>query len=148
MGYEALQHYYRKSEEEIGKSGRLESLRETVSAALRQASGKKDFIARLSDEKITAVLPHNDKGRIFSATFIDHRSGTVADGARLGRAFAAYALERRLNGEGRESNQTVTRQTATHPAASVLDALFELIDARGYEEEQIRSKRKRKRKRK
>lgn len=148
VGYGALQHYYRKSEEEIGKSGRLESLRETVSAALRQASGEEDFIARLSDEKITAVLPHNDKGHIFAATFIDNRSGTVADGARLGRAFAAYALEWRLNGEGRESNQTVTRQTATHPAASVLDALFELIDARGYEEEQIRSKPKRKRKRK
>lgn len=148
VGYEALQHYYRKSEEEIGKSGRLESLRETVSAALRQASGEEDFITRLSDEKITAVLSHNDKGRIFAATFIDHRSGTVADGARLGRAFAAYALEWRLNGEGRKSNQNVTRQTATHPVASIMDALFELVDARAFEEEQIRLKSKRKRRRK
>lgn len=115
---------------------------------MRQASGEEDFIARLADEKITAVLSHNDKGRIFAATFIDHRSGTVTDGARLGKAFAAYALEWRLNGEGRSRNSTSDQRTSAHPAAAVLDALFELIDARAFEEEQIRSKRKRKRKRK
>lgn len=149
VGYDALQRFYRKSEEECGQSDRLESLREKVSAALRQASGEVDFIERLADERITAVLPHNDKGRIFAATFIDLRSGTVSDGVRLGRAFAAYALEWRLNGEGRSNrNDTTYQRTDAHPASAVLDALFNLIDARGFEEEQLLLKRKRKRKRK
>lgn len=148
VGYEALEHYYRQSEQKIGKSGRLESLREKVSEVLRKSSSEEEFIRRLGDDEITAILPHNDKGRIFAATFIDHRSGTVADGARLGKAFADYALKWRLNGKGRSRNSTTDQRTGAHPAAAVLDALFELIDARGYDEEQIRSKPKRKRKRK
>lgn len=146
VGYNMLQRYYRQSQQEIEKSNLLESLREKVSTTLREYPSEEEFVRRLSEDKITALLPRNDKGKIYAATFIDHSTGIVVDGTRLGKAFAAYALEWRFNGEGRNLKQA--EQATTHPLASAWDALFDLIDTRAFEEQQIIQKRRRKRKRK
>lgn len=39
------------------------------------------------------VFRHTDGGRIYGATFIDHRTGCVLNGSRLGREFSANALQ-------------------------------------------------------
>ena len=39
------------------------------------------------------VFRHTDEGRIYGATFIDHRTGCVLNGSRLGREFSANALQ-------------------------------------------------------
>ena len=39
------------------------------------------------------VFCHSDEGRIYGATFIDHRTGCVLNGARLGKEFSANALQ-------------------------------------------------------
>lgn len=144
VGYEALQRYYARSIRKIGKEGQLDALREKVSDALRHSSGADDFVGRLAGEKITTVFLRNDEGRIRGATFIDHLTGTVTDGDRLGKAFAAYALERRFHGEGQER---MVQKANTTPLAASLDAIFDLIDQRGYEEEELQRRRRRRRKR-
>lgn len=39
------------------------------------------------------VFRHTDEGRIYGATFIDHRTGCVLNGSRLGRELSANALQ-------------------------------------------------------
>ena len=39
------------------------------------------------------VFRHTDEGSIYGTTFIDHRTGCVLNGSRLGREFSANALQ-------------------------------------------------------
>lgn len=68
--------------------------KQTVSEALAQSSGKDDFIAKLKERNIDLILRYTDTGRIYGATFIDHNTGTVLNGSRLGKEFSANSLEK------------------------------------------------------
>lgn len=89
--------------EKINRSEQMitrESIAKTkrrVSDALNHSSGKEDFISRLNEKNIDLVLRHTDEGRIYGATFIDHDTHTVLNGSRLGRDFAANALNERFD---------------------------------------------------
>ena len=39
------------------------------------------------------MLRHTEDGRIYGATFIDHRTGCVLNGSRMGRELSANALQ-------------------------------------------------------
>lgn len=39
------------------------------------------------------VFRHTDEGRIYGATFIDHRTGCILNGSRLDKEFSANALQ-------------------------------------------------------
>lgn len=39
------------------------------------------------------MLRHTEEGRIYGATFIDHRTGCVLNGSRMGRELSANALQ-------------------------------------------------------
>ncbi len=49
---------------------------------------------------IDVVFRENDEGRIYGATFIDHRNREVYNGSRLGKEFSANAFERLFNEPG------------------------------------------------
>ena len=51
------------------------------------------FIALLREKGIDTVLRHTEGGRIYGATFIDHRTGCVLNGSRMGRELSANALQ-------------------------------------------------------
>ena len=68
--------------------------RQTVSEAMAESSGKDDFIAKLKERNIDLILRYTDTGRIYGATFIDHNTGTVLNGSRLGKEFSANSLEK------------------------------------------------------
>ena len=68
-------------------------LRRTVSAVLARTYRREEFLALLKAKGVDVVFRHTDEGRIYGATFIDHRTGCVLNGSRLGREFSANALK-------------------------------------------------------
>lgn len=68
--------------------------KQAVSEAMAESSGKDDFIAKLKERNIGLILRYTDNGRIYGATFIDHNTGTVLNGSRLGKEFSANSLEK------------------------------------------------------
>ena len=55
------------------------------------------FVFMLASRGIDVVFRENDDGRIYGATFIDHRNREVYNGSRLGREFSANAFENLFN---------------------------------------------------
>ena len=68
-----------------------------VADALAIATDKSDFIAKLKERNIDAVIRYTDEGRIYGVTFIDHNTITVLNGSRLGKEFSANAINEQFN---------------------------------------------------
>lgn len=93
VGFEAVQRRFEYSKG-IFRDRRLADMtRKTVAAALGRTYRKEEFIALLRAKGVDVVFRHTDEGRIYGATFIDHRTGCVLNGSRLGREFSANALQ-------------------------------------------------------
>lgn len=75
-------------EKELGKRTKA-----TVLAALRQTASKEELITVLKSKGIDTVLRETDTGRIYGATFIDHRTGCVLNGSRMGKELSANAIQ-------------------------------------------------------
>lgn len=69
-----------------------------IALAVRGCRGDRDtFISILAARGIDVVFRENDDGRIYGATFIDHRNKEVYNGSRLGKEFSANAFEKLFN---------------------------------------------------
>ena len=76
-------------------------IRNGVALAMHGCRGnREDFIRLLNRQGIDVVFRENDEGRIYGATFIDHRNREVYNGSRLGKEFSANAFERLFNEPG------------------------------------------------
>lgn len=93
VGYEAVQRRFEYSKEQIRDRRLAETTRRTVAAALARTYRREEFVTLLRDKGVDVVFRHTDEGRIYGATFIDHRTGCVLNGSRLGREFSANALQ-------------------------------------------------------
>lgn len=93
VGYEAVQRRFEYSKGIFRDRRLAETTRKTVAAALGRTYRKEEFIALLRAKGVDVVFRHTDEGRIYGATFIDHRTGCVLNGSRLGREFSANALQ-------------------------------------------------------
>ena len=93
VGYEAVQRRFEFSKEQIRDKRLAEITRKTVAAALARTYRREEFVALLKAKGVDVVFRHTDEGRIYGATFIDHRTGCVLNGSRLGREFSANALQ-------------------------------------------------------
>ena len=60
---------------------------------LKQTYHKDKFIELLKAKGIDVVFRHTADGRIYGATFIDHRTQSVFNGSRLGTNLSANALQ-------------------------------------------------------
>ena len=92
-GYDALQNKFARSKKEIKDRKLAEMTKRTVLAALEATHHQGRFITLLRERGIDTVLRHTEDGRIYGATFIDHRTGCVLNGSRMGRGFSANALQ-------------------------------------------------------
>lgn len=54
---------------------------------------KEKFVATLKGKGIDTVLRYTEEGRIYGTTFIDHRTGCVLNGSRMGKELSANALQ-------------------------------------------------------
>ena len=73
-------------------------IRNEITLAMHGCRGnREEFVRLLADKGIDALFRENDEGRIYGATFIDHKNREVYNGSRLGKEFSANAFERLFN---------------------------------------------------
>lgn len=134
-----------------------------VFAAMRQSSGKEELITNLKAKGVDVVLRETDTGRIYGATFIDHNTGCVLNGSRMGKELSANALEQWVErkeaqyadkpaytpqGEVPKQDDPIGKQ---HESDSITTGLFDLSmlpDGTDPEEEAFRRQMQRKKKKK
>ena len=97
VGYEALQKKAAFSKKNIKDRNLTEPTRKALEYALKRTYDKDEFVRMLKEKGIDCVFRYTDEGRIYGATFIDHRTHCVLNGSRMGKAFSANALERHFN---------------------------------------------------
>ena len=93
VGYEAVQKKFARSKQEIKDRKLADMTKRIVLSVLEGTYDKEKFVSRLKEKGIDTVLRYTEEGRIYGATFIDHRTGCVLNGSRLGREFSANALQ-------------------------------------------------------
>ena len=97
VGYEALQRKAAFSKKNIKEKNLTEPTRKTVEYALRRTYEKDELVQMLKAKGIDCVFRYTDEGRLYGATFIDHRTHCVLNGSRMGKDYSANALERHYN---------------------------------------------------
>ena len=93
VGYDAVQKKFARSKTEIKDRKLADMTKRTVLSVLGSTYDKEKFIATLKEKGIDTVLRYTEEGRIYGATFIDHRTGCVLNGSRMGRELSANALQ-------------------------------------------------------
>lgn len=92
-GYEAFKRWCAVSKEQIKERKLGDMTKATAFAALRRTKDRAEFIVLMKAKGVDVVLRETDTGRIYGATFIDHRTGCVVNGSRLGKELSANALQ-------------------------------------------------------
>ena len=93
VGYDAVQRKFARSKTEIKDRKLADMTKRTVLSLLQGTYDKERFIATLKEKGIDTVLRYTEEGRIYGTTFIDHRTGCVLNGSRMGRELSANALQ-------------------------------------------------------
>ena len=93
VGYEAVQKKFARSKQEIKDMKLADRTKRTVLSVLEGTYDKEKFVATLKEKGIDTVLRYTEEGRIYGATFIDHRTGCVLNGSRMGKELSANALQ-------------------------------------------------------
>lgn len=93
VGYSAVQRHLAYSAEKLKDRKAAERTRRTAQAVLKQTFHKSRFTQLLHEKGIDVVLRHTEQGRIYGATFIDHRTGCVLNGSAMGKELSANALQ-------------------------------------------------------
>lgn len=97
VGYEALHRKAAFSKKNIKEKSLTEPTKKALVYALRHTYDKDEFVRMLKEKGIDCVFRYTDEGRLYGATFIDHRTHCVLNGSRMGKEFSAKALERHFN---------------------------------------------------
>lgn len=95
-GFKAIEERFALSGKQIAEKKLTGPTMRTALAALKRTDRREEFIALLKAKGIDVVLRETDKGRIYGATFIDHRTGCVLNGSRLCKELSANALQERF----------------------------------------------------
>ena len=97
VGYEALQKKAAFSKKNIKEKNLTEPTKKALEYALIRTYDKDDFVKMLKEKDIDCVFRYTDEGRLYGATFIDHRTHCVLNGSRIGKEFSANALDKHFN---------------------------------------------------
>lgn len=95
-GSEALAKKYQTSKEYLEKSRCGAPLKRAINQAFAGATNKEQLRYNLFQSGIGVVYRENATGRLYGVTFIDHNTGVVLNGSRLGKEYAANAIVDRL----------------------------------------------------
>ena len=97
-GYEGLEKRIGYNAREYKAKKWQPKIRNEIALAMHGCRGnREEFVRLLANKGIDAVFRENDEGRIYGATFIDHKNREVYNGSRLGKEFSANAFERLFN---------------------------------------------------
>ena len=84
-GCQAVQKKFVRSSRRLRQETGNMSKRTVLSVL--QGTYDKDNLSQLKEKGIDTVLRYTEEGRIYGATFIDHRTGSVLNGSRIGKDF-------------------------------------------------------------
>ncbi len=93
VGYDAVQGKFARSKLEIKDRKLAATTKRAVLSVLAWTYHKDKFVSQLKEKGIDTVLRHTEDGRIYGATFIDHRTGCVLNGSRMVKELSANALQ-------------------------------------------------------
>jgi len=93
VGYAAIEKRFSLSKKQIAEKKFTEPTKRTVLQALGKTYHKDKFVSLLKAKGIDTVLRLTDESRIYGATFIDHRTGCVLNGSRMGKELSANTLQ-------------------------------------------------------
>ena len=86
-GYEGLEKRIGYNAREYKAKKWQPKIRNEIALAMHGCRGnREEFVRLLANKGIDAVFRENDEGRIYGATFIDHKNREVYNGSRLGRS--------------------------------------------------------------
>ncbi|SFQ78819.1 conjugal transfer protein MobB, partial [Flavobacterium akiainvivens] len=88
-GLPALELHFAKSKAALKDSPTKQTLKSSVTTALKTTSDEQAFKKQLAEQGINVVVRRNDTGRIYGMTFIDHNSKSVWNGSRLSKELSA-----------------------------------------------------------
>ena len=109
-GYDAFERWSTASRQQI-KDGKLHlKTRVTALSILGKTNDRNVFVNELKRQGIDVVFRETDTGRIYGTTFIDHRTGCVLNGSRLGKELSANALQSHF------TQTAATQGIIQHPA--------------------------------
>jgi hypothetical protein len=97
VGYESLQKKNAFSKKNNKEKNLTEPTKKSLEYALKRTYDKDEFVKILKEKGIDCVFRYTDEGRLYGATFIDHRTHCVLNGSRMGKAFSANTLEQHFN---------------------------------------------------
>lgn len=92
-GHEAFEATCATSKNEMREKDLGKYTKGRVLAAMHRASGREELVSLLAAKGVDVVLRETDTGRIYGATFIDHNTGCVLNGSRMGKELSANALQ-------------------------------------------------------
>lgn len=92
-GYAAIEKRFSLSKKQIAEKKFTEPTKRAVLQALGKTYHKDKFVSLLKGKGIDTVLRLTDEGRIYGVTFIDHHTGCVLNGSRMGKELSANALQ-------------------------------------------------------
>ncbi len=93
VGYEALLKKFARSKQEIKDKQLAIKTKRVLLSIIGATYDKARFVSELKKRGIDSVFRYTEEGRIYGSTFIDHRTGCVLNGSRMGKEFSANALQ-------------------------------------------------------
>ncbi len=93
VGYEALLKKFARSKQEIKDKQLAIKTKRVLLSIMGATYDKAKFVSELKKQGIDSVFRYTEEGRIYGSTFIDHRTGCVLNGSRMGKEFSANALQ-------------------------------------------------------
>ena len=109
-GSEALAKKYQASKEHLEKSRPAAPLKRAINQAFAGVTNKEQLQYNLFQSGIGVVYRENAAGRLYGITFIDHNTGVVLNGSRLGKEYAANGIIDRLENPHKYEHLTNTVQ--------------------------------------
>lgn len=109
-GSEALERKYQTSKEHLEKIRPGAPLKRAINQAFVGATNKEQLKYNLFQSGIGVVYRENAAGRLYGVTFIDHNTGVVLNGSRLGKEYAANAIIDRFENPRQYEHLTTTTQ--------------------------------------
>ena len=92
-GYAAIEKRFSLSKKQIAEKKLTEPTKRAVFQALGETYHRDKFVSLLKGKGIDTVLRLTAEGRIYGVTFIDHRTGCILNGSRMGKELSANALQ-------------------------------------------------------
>ena len=127
VGKAALEQQMAKSKILVNNKNLKERPKTIIATVLQKCNNQKDFEKELLKNGISVLLRKNDSGRIYGATFIDHKQRFVFNGSRLGKDFSANVFYEKFNNPEQPISTEQEQIQTGNDSTSSIENISELL---------------------